>query len=149
MKMFTQDKLVVAVFVVSVFLFACRENKMPGYEEEKHTEERVFVVNLVKDSLKLQEYLNWHKKVWPEVEAGFKKAGYKTISLYRFQHLLVMRITVPAKANLDSMGKVAESYNEKCAAWNKLMGNYQTGVEGTKPGQTWVEAEKIYSFRNE
>lgn len=149
MKMFTQYKPTVAVLVISVCLFACREHKMPGYDEAKHTEERVFVVNLVKDSLKLQEYLNYHKKVWPEVEAGFKKAGYKSITLYRFQRLLVMKITVPAKANLDSMGKVAESFSEKCKAWNKLMGNYQTGVEGTKPGQTWVEAEQFYSFRNE
>ncbi|OQP63924.1 hypothetical protein A3860_23640 [Niastella vici] len=112
-------------------------------------EERVFVVNIADDDIKLKEYLQYHKQVWPEVEAGFKKAGYKKIVLYRYANLLVMTITVPAGADLNSMGKIAEGYDPKCAEWNKLMSNYQVGVKGTKPGETWVEATSFYSFINQ
>ena len=97
----------------------------------------------------MQEYLNYHEHVWPEVEAGFKKAGYKNITLYRYDHLLVMLVTVPESADLTIMGKQAESYSPRCAEWNKLMSGYQTGVPGTKPGQTWVEAQPFYIFRNQ
>jgi L-rhamnose mutarotase len=110
--------------------------------------EKVFVVNIVPNEQKLKEYLTYHSKVWPEVEAGFRKAGYKKIALHRFNHLVVMIITVSPQADLAKMGKLAESYSPKCAAWNKLMQGYQTGVPGTTPGQTWVEAAPFYQFEN-
>lgn len=111
-------------------------------------EERIFVVNIAPGDQKLQEYLEHHRQVWPEVEAGFKKAGYRKITLSRFQHLVVMSILVPKGANLDSMGKTAESYDKRCAEWNRLMDTYQTGVPGTEPGQKWVEAKAFYSFEH-
>ena len=59
-----------------------------------------------------------------------------------------MTITVPVGANLDQMGKLAESFDPKCAEWNQMMNAYQTGVAGTLPGQTWVEATPFYTFDN-
>jgi len=109
-------------------------------------EERIFVVTIGPGDQKLQEYLAHHQHVWPEVEAGFKKAGYRKITLSRFQNLVVMSILVPKGADLDQMGKVAESYDKRCAAWNRLMDTYQAGVPGTAPGQKWVEAKTFYSF---
>lgn len=109
-------------------------------------EEKVFVVNTVDSDEKLKEYLTYHKQVWPEVETGFKKAGYKRITLYRFKDLIVMTISVPVGADLDKMGKVAESYSPRCAEWNTLMTTYQKGVSGTKEGQKWVEAIPFYEF---
>jgi L-rhamnose mutarotase len=111
-------------------------------------EEKVFVVNIVHDSLKLKEYLAYHEHIWPEVEAGFKKAGYQKIGLYRYNYLLVMAITVPAGADLNEMGKLAESYSPRCSEWNRMMNGYQQGVEGTSAGQTWVEAKSFYQFSN-
>src|SRR4051812_26094196 len=112
-------------------------------------EEHVFVVNIVHDATRLKEYLNYHKNIWPEVEAGFKKAGYKKIVLYRYNYLLVMTIAVPAGTDLNEMGKRAESYSARCAEWNRVMSTFQKGVEGTTPGETWVEAKPFYVFTNE
>ena len=134
---------VVLFFVVMMLFASCKENNSKPVQE---AEERVFVVNIVNDTTKLKEYLNYHQHIWPEVEAGFKKAGYQKITLYHYEHLLVMTITVPKGAHLDQMGKLAESYNPRCAEWNKLMSQYQVGVPGTLPGQTWVETKQFYSF---
>jgi len=134
--------------LASVTLLACTQSQSNKPSTDQ-LEEKVFVVNIVPDSVKLKEYLNYHAKVWPEVEAGFKKAGYKKITLYRYNHLLVMTITVPQNADLGAMGKLAESYSPRCAEWNKLMNTYQTGVQGTQPGQTWVEAKPFYVFNNQ
>lgn len=120
-----------------------------GGSKEMKTEEKVFVVNIVPEEKKLQEYLHYHRQVWPEVEAGFRKAGYKKISLYRYQYLLVMKIEVPVGADLGQMGKTAEAYSPRCAEWNRLMAGYQVGVPGTAQGQTWVEAVPFYEFRKE
>lgn len=121
----------------------------PANSDHKEPEfvEKVFVVNTVDNDKKLNEYLEYHKQIWPEVEAGFKKAGYKSITLYRFNDLIVMRITVPENADLNEMGKLAESYSPRCVEWNKLMNTYQKGVNGTAEGQKWVEVTPFYKFK--
>ena len=115
--------------------------------KEPNLVEKVFVVNTVDNNEKLNDYLAYHRQIWPEVEAGFKKAGYKSITLYRFNDLIVMTIMVPENADLNEMGKLAESYSPRCAEWNKLMNTYQKGVNGTSEGQKWVEVVPFYKFR--
>jgi L-rhamnose mutarotase len=129
--------------LLALIMIGCKEKAT-----QQQLEEKVFVVNIAADSTHLNEYLAYHKQVWPEVEAGFKKAGYKKIVLYRYDHLLVMTVAVPEGADLNEMGKIAESYSPRCAEWNKMMSRYQVGVAGTAQGQTWVEAKPFYSFSN-
>lgn len=126
-------------------LHACSTGS-PERDSKPELKEYVFVVNIVPDSLKLKEYLDYHAHIWPEVEAGFRKAGYRKITLYRHGYLLVMTLSVPADANLDQMGKTAESYDKRCAEWNRLMDGYQTGVAGTGKNEKWVEAAPFYRF---
>ncbi|NML39986.1 L-rhamnose mutarotase [Chitinophaga sp. G-6-1-13] len=135
------NKILLVFFAIA--MVAC------GSHKAVKTEEKVFVVNIVPEEKKLQEYLRYHQQVWPEVEAGFKKAGYQKITLYRYKYLLVMKIEVPAGADLQQMGKTAEAYSPRCAEWNRLMGGYQVGVPGTGQGETWVEATPFYEFRKE
>jgi len=129
------------------FLFIGCSEKQKQQQNEGDLKQLVYVVNIANDNQKLKEYLAYHAHVWPEVEAGFRKAGYKDITLYRYDHLLVMTVEVPQNADLNVMGKLAESYSPRCAQWNKLMAGYQVGVPGTAPGQTWAEAKPFYSFK--
>jgi L-rhamnose mutarotase len=137
---------VLYLLVISACISPSCNEKKPVVEETKTL---VFVVNLINDEQKVNEYLAHHQKVWPEVEAGFRKAGYKKIELYRFNRSLVMIVTIPKNANIDSIGKIAENYDPKCREWNQMMDQYQVGVEGTAVGQKWVQAKRIYSFKNE
>lgn len=132
--------------IISSFICPSCNEKKPVVEETKSL---VFIVNLVNDEQKVNEYLAHHQKVWPEVEAGFRKAGYKKIELYRFNRSLVMIVTIPKNADLDSMGKIAEGYDTKCREWNHMMDQYQVGVPGTLEGQKWVQTELFYSFKKE
>jgi len=131
----------------AVVLYSCGRPQT-SYVNDAAYQERIFVVNIIPGDQLLNEYLDYHQQIWPEVEAGFKKAGYKDIVLYRYDHLLVMTITVPQGANLDSMSRLAESYSPRCAAWNKLMATYQTGVPGAPKGATWVEMKSFYKYGN-
>jgi len=131
------------------FIIQACNQQAPSPKDTRKMTQKVFFVKIRKDGNKLKEYLDYHQHIWPEVEAGFRKAGFNSIHLYRYEYLLTMIVEIPEGADLDAMGKVAEGYDEKCAAWNRLMATYQEGVEGTKPGQTWVEALPIYSFTNQ
>jgi L-rhamnose mutarotase len=144
MKISWYHPLVAFPAIILLFI-SCSHHKSSAKLDEQLIE-KVFVVNILNKGQKLNKYLEHHQHVWPEVEAGFKKAGYKKITLYRYDHLLVMTIVVPVGSDLDQMGKVAESYDKRCAEWNRLMNEYQVGVEGTSPGQTWVEAKPFYTF---
>ncbi|RPD39943.1 L-rhamnose mutarotase [Chitinophaga barathri] len=115
-------------------------------KQEERLTEKVFVVNIKPGDDRLREYLDYHQAVWPEVEQGFRKAGYRSIRMFRSQHTLVMVIAVPEGADLDEMGKIAESHDKRCAEWNRLMAGYQEGVAGTQSGQTWTEAVPFYQF---
>ena len=132
------------LFILVTFL-SCDKKASVATE----TKDLVFIVNLVNDEQKVKEYVAHHQKVWPEVEAGFRKAGYKKIELYLFNRSLVMIVTIPKNADIDSMGKIAEGYDIKCREWNQMMDGYQVGVPGTSDGQKWVQTERIYSFKNE
>ena len=83
---------VLYLLVISAFIYPSCNEKKPVAEETKTL---VFVVNLVNDEQKVNEYLAHHQKVWPQVEAGFRKAGYKKIELYRFNKSVVMLVTIP------------------------------------------------------
>lgn len=111
-------------------------------------EQHVFAVAITPENGQLQEYLEHHAAIWPEVEKGFKIAGYKEIRLLRFDHFIVMTVTVPVGADLDEMSKKAAASSPKCAEWNSLMDQYQVGIPGTKAAQKWVELEEFYRFSN-
>ena len=117
-------------------------------DESEDYEEYVFAVQLVDDKIKIQEYLDYHYKIWPEVEAGFQKAGYKNIRLYRFGNYISMIVQVPRGSDLGKMGRETELYHSRVKEWNTLMEAYQKGLPGTKKGDTWVAMDKIYEFNN-
>ena len=144
MNLFTKCRTFYFAISFLLICMSCNQKTSPA----EKTKDMVFIVNLVNDEQKLKEYLAYHEKVWPEVEAGFRKAGYKKISIYRFNKSLVMIVTVPQNADMNQMGKIAEGYDKKCKEWNELMNNYQIGVAGTAEGQKWALAEPMYLFEN-
>lgn len=133
---------------ILVYLLCCfyMATALPACTSNEQLMEKVFVVNIKPGEERLKEYLAYHQAIWPEVEKGFKKAGYRQIRLYRSHHTLVMIIAVAEGADLDAMGKTAEAYSPRCKEWNTLMAGYQEGVPGTLPGQTWSEAAIFYEF---
>ncbi len=134
-------------FAVLIFFSTCKNRQ--NNDTQQKMEQKVFVVKIVPDTDSMQRYIDYHQHVWPQVEQGFRKAGYKKIALYRYGQLIVMTILVPEGSDLAEMGKVAESYDKRCAEWSQLMSNYHVGVDGTKPGEKWVEAQLIYNFTRE
>lgn len=116
---------------------------------ETDFEEHVFAVRLVEDSSMVEKYLDYHKNVWPEVEKGFKIAGYENIRLYRFENYITMIVKVPKGSDLGKMGQISNDTNPRVAEWNKLMDGFQKGLSETVEGQTWVEMEKYYEFKKE
>lgn len=105
----------------------------------------LLTANLVADTAIQKEYMDYHKvqfKEWPEVAQGFCNAGFQQLLVFRAGRQLLLVISIPADKTLDELNPKTEENNPRVVEWNKIMSKYQEGIEGTKPGETWVFLNK-------
>lgn len=113
----------------------------PG--EWKHI---ILTANLVADTTKQREYLQYHAtqfEQWPEISKGFCNAGFQQLLIFKNGRQLLLVISIPPDADFEKINSKTTENNPRVNDWNKLMAQYQEGVSGTKPGETWVFFEQV------
>ena len=101
----------------------------------------LLTANLVADEKLQNEYLNYHAtqfEKWPEISKGFCNASFQQLLIYKNGRQLVLVISIPKGESLDMLNPKTTENNPKVNEWNKIMGKYQEGIDGTKKGETWV-----------
>lgn len=119
----------------------CKDAKMAP--EWEHI---LLTANLVEDTKLQQEYINYHNtqfEKWPEVSQGFCHADFQQLQLFKNGRQLMLVISIPKGESLDELNPKTTENNPRVNQWNKLMAKYQTGIQGTKPDETWVFLNKI------
>ena len=125
------------------------------YSKNKHCRDKAVVkeldhilltANLVTDKKKQQEYLDYHAtqfKKWPDIAKGFCNADFQQLLIFRNGRQLMLVISIPKGESLEKLNPKTIENNSKMVEWNKIMGKYQEGIEGTKKGETWVFLNKV------
>lgn len=106
----------------------------------------LLTANLVADTAMQREYLHYHEtqfKEWPEVAQGFCNADFQQLLVFKNGRQLLLVISIPPDKTLDELNPKTEENNPRVVEWNKMMSKYQEGIEGTKPGETWVFLDKV------
>ena len=106
----------------------------------------LLTANLVADKKLQQEYLDYHAtqfEKWPDIAKGFCNADFQQLLIFRNGRQLVLVISIPKGESLDDLNPRTTENNPKMVEWNKIMGKYQEGIEGTKAGETWVFLKKL------
>lgn len=106
----------------------------------------LLTASLVADTVLQREYMHDHHvqfKEWPEVAQGFCNAGFQQLLVFRNGRQLLLVISIPADKTLDELNPETEENNPRMVEWNHRMSKYQEGIEGTKPGETWVYLDKV------
>ena len=106
----------------------------------------LLTANLVADSALQQDYMHYHEvqfKEWPEVAQGFCNADFQQLLVFRNDRQLLLVISIPADKTLDELNPKTEANNPRVVEWNNIMSKYQEGIEGTKPGESWVFLSQI------
>lgn len=101
----------------------------------------LLTANLVADSAMQQEYMHYHEvqfEEWPEVAEGFCNANFQQLLMFRNGRQLMLVISIPADKTLDELNPKTEENNPRMVDWNQRMSQYQEGIEGTDPDETWV-----------
>lgn len=122
------------------------EKHCTGNKQEKEWTHYLLTANLVSDSKKQKEYLDYHStqfEKWPDISKGFCNAGFQQLLLFKNGRQLMLVISIPKGKTLDELNPKTVENNPKMIEWNKIMGKYQEGIEGTKKGETWVFLQKL------
>jgi L-rhamnose mutarotase len=108
---------------------------------EKDWEHIVLTANLVNERKLQQEYMDYHAtqfEKWPDIAKGFCNADFQQLLIFKNGRQLVLVISIPKGKTLDELNPKTTENNPKMNEWNKIMGKYQEGIEGTKKGEPWV-----------
>ena len=112
----------------------------------KSLKKYVLALDLIDDSVLIQEYEKLHENVWPEIEATFPEAGIVELEIYRFQTRMIMIMTVNETFSFERKNTM-DLNNPKVQEWEELMWKYQKAVPGAKLGEKWVLMDKIYEVK--
>lgn len=96
------------------------------------------------ESLK-KEYINHHKKVWPEILKSMKSSGILNIEIYNINYRLFMLIETENKFDEKKKQKM-DSENPIVQKWETKMWEYQKKVKGSNKGEKWVKLNRIFNL---
>lgn len=108
---------------------------------------KILTANLVSDPTMQEEYMDYHRnqfEQFPEVSAGFCRAEFQQLIMYRNGRQLMLIISYPAGEDYDTLNARTVTDNPRVDEWNSIMGQYQEGIAGTQPGETWVFFEPVF-----
>ena len=100
-------------------------------------------LDLKDDAALINEYEEYHRKVWPEILKSIKDAGIQQMEIYRINNRLFMIMETNDDFTFEEKAKMDES-NEKVQQWEELMWKYQQAIPGSKPGEKWRLMERIF-----
>ncbi len=123
-----------------------KKQHCPDKTVVKEWDHFIITTNLVADEKKQKEYLNYHAtqfEKWPEVAKGFCNAGFQQLLLFKHDRQLMLIISVSKGKTLAELDPKTTENNPRVHEWNKLMSQYQEGIQGTTKGEVWVELKKL------
>ena len=123
-----------------------RSNCDSGQTEEVW-DRKIWSVALVADPAMQQEYMDYHQhqfEQFPEVSAGFCRAEFQQLIMYRNGRQLLLIISYPAGKDYDTLNARTVENNPRVDEWNAMMARYQTGIEGTAPDEVWISFEPVF-----
>jgi L-rhamnose mutarotase len=93
----------------------------------------------------IEEYINWHQNVWPEIKKSIIDSGINQMEIYRLGNRLFM--IVEAEDFFSFERKTAmDAANPKVQEWEELMWKYQQSLPQAGTGEKWVLMDKIFSL---
>lgn len=99
-----------------------------------------FRLQLRKD--RLDEYVEHHKNVWPEMQAALAQTGWHNYSLFldRTDATLFGYFETPSlEAALEGMA--GKEVNER---WQAFMGDFFVSLEGRRPDEGFLQLEDVF-----
>lgn len=102
-----------------------------------------FVLDLIDYESLINEYVNHHKAVCPEILKSIKDSGIDNAEIYLVQNRLFMIIEADDSFSLEKKGDM-DSSNETVQKWETIMWDYQKELPNSKPREKWKQMDCIF-----
>jgi L-rhamnose mutarotase len=100
-------------------------------------------LDLKDDPELIAEYRKYHQNVWPEVIRSIRASGIMDMEIYLLGKRMFMIIEVDEKFTFDAKTQ-ADQNNPKVQEWEQLMWKFQQSLPEAKPGEKWLQMERIF-----
>ena len=102
-------------------------------------------LDLKDDERLIQEYLEHHQKVWPEVLEALSGTGVEDIKIYLAGRRLFM--VMVAGENFDPARSFADyRRNPVAERWDELMKTYQQKLPEAAADEWWMALKPVFDF---
>jgi L-rhamnose mutarotase len=103
-------------------------------------------LDLKNNPILIQEYIDYHRKIWPEIAESILKAGILNMEIYHIGDRLFMIMETVDDFNFETKSKM-DAANPKVQEWEALMWKYQKALPWAKEGEKWMLMEKIFQIK--
>lgn len=104
----------------------------------------VRTLELVDDPVLIEQYLEAHRNIWPEITAGIRSVGIDRMDLYRLGRRLVMIIEtaddVDIQAAFDRLATLPRQ-----AEWEEYVGRFQQTAGGSS-AEKWQDLDLFFEL---
>ncbi len=111
------------------------------------TQRFCFSCDLKDDSKLIAEYKQYHAEgmVWPEITKSIRDAGIVDMQIYLTGNRMFMIMEVEEAFDPAKKAKM-DANNPKVQEWEQLMWNFQQELPWAKPGEKWIQLDKIFQL---
>jgi L-rhamnose mutarotase len=102
-------------------------------------------LDLKGDPALIAEYRRYHEKIWPEITESLKNSGIVDMEIYLLGTRMFMIMEVTEDFSFKEK-EMADQQNPKVQAWEQLMWKFQQALPQAKPGEKWIQMERIYKL---
>ena len=103
-------------------------------------------LDLKNDPRLIAEYVDHHRRVWPEVEAALREIGIRRMQIYLAGTRLFM-VFDAAEGFVPERDFQRFAASPRGRAWDELMRTYQQRIPGAGAGEWWTPMKLVYELR--
>jgi L-rhamnose mutarotase len=100
-------------------------------------------LDLRPDPKLIEEYIERHRKVWPEVLESLRDSGVLDMQIYRLDERLFMVMDTSDDFTFERKAKMDQA-NPMVMRWEREMAKYQDADPGADASRKWQRMEKIF-----
>ena len=94
----------------------------------------------------IQEYLTYHRNVWPEILASIRESGIRNMEIYSVEDRLIMMIDADPEFSFARKAEL-DNGNPAVQRWEALMSQFQKPLRNTPHSEKWRLAPSIFSLQ--
>jgi len=104
-------------------------------------------LDLKNDPALIEEYKGHHRRVWPEISKSIRDSGIEDMEIYLLGTRMFMTVEVNEDFSFEKKSEL-DRLNPKVQEWEQLMWKFQQPLPGARPGEKWLQMERIFKLES-